>query len=108
MRLVILESPYAGDVETNIRYARACVKDCLLRGESPVASHLLFTQEGILDDGIPEERQLGIEAGLAWKQVAHYSVAYVDFGVTEGMKHGIRAAEEAGLEIEYRRLGNGN
>ena len=29
MRLVIVESPYAGDVELNIRYARACLRDCL-------------------------------------------------------------------------------
>lgn len=38
---VILESPYAGDVEKNIEYARLCLKDSLLRGESPIASHLL-------------------------------------------------------------------
>ena len=60
---VILESPYAGDIEKNIEYARKCVRDSLLRGEAPIASHLLYTQEGILYDDIPEERKHGIIPG---------------------------------------------
>ena len=32
-RLVILESPYAGDVPANVAYARACLRDSLMRGE---------------------------------------------------------------------------
>lgn len=44
MRLVILESPYAGNIEKNVAYARACVRDSLSRGEAPIASHLLYTQ----------------------------------------------------------------
>ena len=35
LRLVVLESPYAGDVARNVRYARACLRDSLLRGEAP-------------------------------------------------------------------------
>ena len=31
--LVTLESPYAGDVMTNTRYARACIADAIKRGE---------------------------------------------------------------------------
>lgn len=42
MILVLLESPYAGYVERNLAYARACARDCLLRGEAPFASHLLY------------------------------------------------------------------
>jgi hypothetical protein len=74
MRRVILESPYAGNVEENVAYARAAVRDSLLRGESPIASHLLR----ILKDSVPDERQLGIEAGLAWRFVAEASVVYQD------------------------------
>jgi hypothetical protein len=104
MKLVILESPYAGDIEENVRYARACVRDCLLRGEAPIASHLLYTQKGVLDDSIPEERQQGIDAGLAWRAVAQETVVYVDKGVTEGMNYGIRAAKCAGIPVTYREL----
>ena len=70
MKRVILESPYAGDLGRNIKYPRACLRDSIHRGEAPLASHLLYTQEGVLDDGDPEERKLGIEAGLAWGPVA--------------------------------------
>ena len=52
-KLVYLESPYAGDVEKNIKYARLCMKDSLDRGEYPFASHLLYTQENILNDNDP-------------------------------------------------------
>jgi hypothetical protein len=104
MKLVILESPFAGDVEQNIDYARLCVRDSLSRGEAPIASHLLYTQPTILDDDDPEERQWGIDAGLAWKSVADYSVVYTDRGNTKGMEYGIAAAKAAGLEIKLRVL----
>ena len=102
--LVIIESPFAGDVDTNIRYARACMRDSLNRGESPFAMHLLYTQEGILDDDIPEERKLGIEAGLAWGKHASKTVVYTDLGITPGMEIGIQRAREEGRAIEYREL----
>jgi hypothetical protein len=104
MRLVIIESPYAGDVERNVEYARACVRDSLSRGEAPIASHLLYTQPGILRDEVPEERQWGIDAGLAWRKVAEASVVYTDRGVTAGMEYGIAAAKKAGRPVEYRTL----
>lgn len=105
MKLVILESPFAGDVEKNTQYARACVRDSLLRGEAPIASHLLYTQPGILDDTVPSERQHGIDAGLAWRTVAHGSVVYTDRGISKGMEYGIAAAIEAGKTVEYRQIG---
>lgn len=105
IRLVILESPYAGDVERNIAYARRCIRDALYRREAPIASHLLYTQPGVLDDDVPVERKLGIDAGLAWRAVAQASVVYTDLGISEGMKYGIAAAGSAGLPIEYRTIG---
>ena len=89
LNLVILESPYAGDIEENLKYARMCVADSLKRGEAPIASHLLYTQEGILDDTIPKERELGIRAGLAWHKVADYAVIYIDNGISKGMSEAI-------------------
>lgn len=104
MRLVIIESPFAGDVEANIEYARKAVRDSLMRGEAPIASHLLYTQDGILNDDIPEERSHGIDAGLAWRSVAQASIVYTDKGISKGMEYGIKAAKEAGIEVEYRTL----
>src|SRR5215472_10737088 len=92
MRRLIIESPYAGDVERNIIYARRCVQDCLRRNDAPIASHLLFTQPGILDDNKLEERALGIAAGLAWLPVAQASIFYIDYGISSGMAKGLEAA----------------
>lgn len=105
MRRVIIESPYAGDVEANVDYARQCVRDSVHRGEAPIASHLLFTQPGILDDDDPAERQLGIDAGLAWRSVAEATVVYIDRGISRGMQYGIAVAERDGIPVEYRTLG---
>ena len=62
MRRVIIESPYAGDVDVNVAYARRAMRDALQRGESPIASYLLLTHPGVLDDAIPDERRRGIVA----------------------------------------------
>lgn len=104
MRRVVLESPFAGDIERNVKYARECVRDCLLRGEAPLASHLIYTQMGILNDYIPSERQLGMEAGWAWTRFAEAVVIYTDYGISSGMNAGIEKAVEFGIPIEYRRL----
>jgi hypothetical protein len=101
---VILESPFAGDVDANVEYARKCMRDCLMRGEAPIASHLLYTQDGVLDDNIPEERALGIDAGLIWGSQADKTVVYTDRGISRGMEYGIANADKAGRPIEYRRL----
>jgi hypothetical protein len=106
MRRVILESPFAGVTEqvrqSNITYARAALKDCLMRGEAPFASHLLYTQ--VLEDLIPSDRKLGIEAGLVWGEVAEATVVYTDHGISSGMEKGIEHAKTAGRPIEYRSI----
>jgi hypothetical protein len=114
MRLVIIESPYAGSSKNpvvsffqrwaNRRYARKCVRDSLSRGEAPIASHLLYTQPGILCDEVASERQWGIDAGLAWRHMACASVVYTDRGVSAGMRYGIVAAENADVPVEFRSI----
>lgn len=104
MRRVIIESPYAGDVEANVAYAREAARDCLRRGESPYASHLFFTQPGLLDDSDPVQRRLGIEAGLAWGEAADATVVYEDLGISDGMALGIARALAQGRPVERRRI----
>ena len=105
MRCVIVESPYAGDIPRNTRYARACLADCLKRGEAPFASHLLYTQPGVLRDHEPAERFLGITAGFAWAHKADATVLYLDLGLSTGMEMGLEDAKLAGRPVEERRLG---
>lgn len=102
MKRVILESPFAGDVESNLQYARKCLHHSLSLNEAPIASHLLYPQ--CLDDAIPEERKKGIEAGLAWYPYAQSSVIYVDRGVSSGMKMAIQRAGIWNTPCKFRRI----
>jgi hypothetical protein len=104
MRLVILESPYAGEVEANLEYARAALRDSLERGEAPIASHLLYTQPNVLNDDNPHERQWGIDAGLAWRGVADATVVYMDRGISKGMHYGMMRAASEGKPVECRTI----
>ena len=104
MRCVVIESPYAGEVDRNIHYARRAIHDCLTRGEAPIASHLLFTQPGVLDDNDSRERSLGIAAGLAWMPCADAIVVYTDYGVSPGMQAAIERAKFLQIPVEYRSL----
>jgi hypothetical protein len=102
--LVAVESPYSGDVERNTAYARAAMADCLRRGEAPFASHLLYTQPGVLKDDDPDERRRGIEAGFKWRLAAEKTVVYADLGITAGMQLGINHAASIGQLVEMRSL----
>lgn len=106
MRLVIIESPFAGDVERNLRYVRACMRDCIRRGEAPFASHALYTQPGVLDDRDPGQRNLGIATGWEWMRRADCVVFYLDLGWSNGMRDGRQHARNIGLETELRWLGS--
>ncbi|AXQ65198.1 glycosylase [Gordonia phage Schmidt] len=101
-RLVVVESPFAGDQTRNVEYAQDAMRDSLARGEAPLASHLLYTQ--VLDDREPEQRRQGIAAGLAWNKHADLIAVYTDRGITQGMQDGIVFASLHGVPVEYRSL----
>lgn len=104
MQLVAIESPYAGNIEENVKYAKEAMNDCLSRGEAPYASHLLLTRDGVLDDNDSEERELGISVGFSWGDKADKRVVYMDLGISSGMQRGIDRAKEIGQEVGYRSL----
>lgn len=102
MKLVIIESPYAGTIAENVNYGLECLRDSLLRGEAPFASHLLYTRS--LDDAIRFERRRGMAAGYAWLARADLIAVYRDRGLSRGMLRGIRLAMKLGKPIEFRSL----
>ena len=104
--LVIIESPYKGKIKTNVAYAKKCMFDSLMRGESPFASHLLYTQ--VLDDVIKKQRTMGMERAFNWYQHADLMAVYIDKGISDGMKMGMEVAEKLGIEIVYRTLDGSN
>jgi hypothetical protein len=60
-KLVYIASPYAGDVDTNVEFARCASRYCIEQGHTPIAVHLLYPQ--ILDDLDPGQRQTGLSLG---------------------------------------------
>nr|CAI3971187.1 hypothetical protein ORM20_00138 [Ochrobactrum phage ORM_20] len=108
--IVQLESPFSPSngypVQFNIAYARRALRDSILRLETPFASHLLYTQDGVLDDDVPNERALGIQTGfrLLNQNVVSKSVIYVDYGISRGMIEGIREALDNNVRIEIRSI----
>lgn len=114
MKLVVIESPYAGDIERNIEYAKKCMLDSIDRGEAPIASHLLYTQPDLLDDNDQADRECGIECGLAWARKADLAAFYVDLGWSRGMEEALQrltrprlgklGQELPGIIVEVRRL----
>lgn len=110
MILVAIESPYAGrigpdfaaDEARNVLYLKHAIQDCLRRGETPYASHEMFTRA--LADSVPAQRKLGIEAGFYWARLASYRVLYLDRGFSEGMRLGMEDAQAHKQPIMIRGL----
>ena len=108
MRKVIIESPFAANekhTEVEHReYLNRCIHDSVLRDESPYASHKMLVDS--LDDSIPEERTLGIEAGFAWKHLDGVNtVFYLDYGWSGGMQKAWTYCKNNNLPFEYREIG---
>lgn len=108
MTRVVIESPLSAptreEIEENKAYAKLCVLDCLARGEAPYASHLFFDQPGILDEMVPADRNMGMQAGMQWGLAAHKVVVYIDKGISKGMQLGMDFYRHAGIPIEHRQI----
>jgi hypothetical protein len=100
MKLVIIESPYAGDTAVNLGYLAECLKDSINRGEAPFASHAIYPLA--LDDNIKEDRIKGIVCGYQWMTRADLVAVYIDLGLSTGMKAAIDRANDLGITVEHR------
>ena len=96
---VFICSPYRGDVEQNIRNAKAFSRQAALGGYSPVVPHLLFPQ--FLNEDDLEERQVGIQLGL--EQLAVCDEIWIfRHTISDGMKIEIQKATELNIRIVYK------
>lgn len=102
MRLIVVESPCAGDFMKNRAYALWACLDCYKRDEAAFASHLLYTQ--FLDDTDPVERSFGIDAGLEWATYADAAAFYTDRGMSPGMQKAMAHWQSKEMPIEFRKL----
>jgi len=98
-KLVVIESPYSGDIKRNMTYLKLAMLDSIMRGEAPTASHKLYTD--VLNDNDPDERKLGIELGFAWLQAASLVAFYSDFGFSNGMSACLKEIKSARFRVPY-------
>ncbi len=96
--LVYICSPYAGDVEKNVKAAQSYSRFAVDKGYIPVTPHLLFPQ--FLNDADPAERSLGLFFGNAL--MSKCSEVWVFGGyISPGMNAEINRAKRKNYPIRY-------
>ena len=112
--LVYVCSPYAGDVETNVKNARAYSRFAVDENVIPVTPHLLYPQ--FMDDGNASEREMAMH--FNYVLLGKCTEVWVFGGViSRGMAREIFHTGEEQLEsfqslkniirIRFRRIRNG-
>lgn len=96
--MVYICSPYAGEVEKNVKAARGYSRFAVHKGYIPVAPHLLFPQ--FLDDTDPKERQLGLCFGNALMNKCS-EVWVFGSNISDGMAAEIERAKWKNYRLRY-------
>ena len=96
--IVYICSPYAGDVERNVRQAQAYCRFAVQKNCVPIATHLLFPQ--FMDDTDPVQRQQALF--MSRLLLTKCNEVWV-FGetISQGMASEIRKAESRNKRIRY-------
>lgn len=96
-KLVYIASPYAGDVEGNVAFAKAACRYAAAQGYTPVAVHLMYPR--FLDDRVPKEREAGLKMGR--RVLAACEEIWL---CGERMSAGMKAEEAKRLGIPIRKV----
>jgi hypothetical protein len=114
--VVLLESPYSGNIPLHVAYAQRAMADARSRGEIVLMPHLLWTQHHkaphyFVSDFKPEYdisgagREESLEQIKVLRRFCHKVVFYMDYGMSSGMKHGLDDCIENGIPYENRVIG---
>ena len=96
MKLIYVASPYAGDIEQNTEFTRKACRHVMNEGHAFFAPHLLYPQ--LLEDSNPQERQLGLDMGLAMLPRCDELWCYGDH-ISLGMHLEIEEAVRIGIPV---------
>ena len=96
MKLIYVASPYAGDIEQNTEFAKRACRNVMNEGHAFFAPHLLYPQ--LLDDSNPQERQAGLDMGLAMLPRCDELWCYGD-RISYGMHLEIEEAVKIGIPV---------
>jgi len=118
MPIVVLESPYSGDIPLNVAYAQRAMFDARCRGETVIIPHLLWTQHHLAPNHFVSDytdkfllsanggRDIAFEQIKALREIADCVVFYVDRGYSSGMLLAKKHCQEKGIYFKERKLGN--
>lgn len=95
-KLIYIASPYAGDVEKNVTFAKAACRYAMEQGCTPVAVHLLYPQ--FLDDRNPQERAAGLAMGHQVLSVCD-ELWVCGNRISSGMETEIQEAKRMGIPV---------
>lgn len=96
MKLVYICSPYAGEIEQNVRFAQDACRYAIAQNCTPLAVHLLYPQ--ILNDAVPKERNIGIQMGLRVLTVCE-ELWLCGSSISTGMLCELKEAERLGIPV---------
>ena len=93
MKKVFVCSPFAGDIDGNIRKAIEYCRYEIIQGNAPFAPHLLYPQ--MLCECDPQQREDGIRMGLEFLKTCDELHVYGD-RISNGMAREIAVWKEMG------------
>ena len=97
-KLVYICSPYAGDVQENLRRARQYSRFAVFHGSVPMTPHLMYPQ--FLQDAEPAERKIGTECAMTVLALCDEIWVFGD-RISKGMAEEIEYAKEAYIPVRY-------
>ena len=98
MPKVFISSPFAGDLQRNIKNARRYCAFAVRSGYIPFAPHLFYPQ--FLSDGNTEQRELGLFMGMVFLDSCKEVWVFGE-RISSGMQSEIDRARERGIPIRY-------
>lgn len=104
MKLIYVASPFAGDIEKNTGLAMRACRHVMEHGHAFFAPHLLYPQ--LLSDSNPQERQAGLDMGLAMLSRCDELWCYGS-RISFGMHLEIEEANRLGVPVRRVREQNG-
>ena len=98
MPKVFISSPFAGDVQRNIKNARRYCAFAVRSGYIPFAPHLFYPQ--FMSDGNTEQRELGLFMGMVFLDSCKEVWVFGE-RISSGMQREIDRAEKRGILIRF-------
>ena len=98
MKRIYICSPYRGDYEKNLAAAQDYSRQVLDRGFIPITPHMFYSS--IVNDNLPEDRELGLVAGLELLKISDEVWVFSQSGISEGMATEIELADISGIPVK--------